>query len=252
MNKNIPASIILLGASNLARGYYSLTRCIKNNLGSRPVSFFNALGPGRAYCAFGGVMNVAYPPIGSSPVFSSAKGQAHEASRKIALLTDLGNDIMYGVPVEKIVAEIRRIIRQLETMDADTLITPVPATLISQLTPARFRILKAVFFPRSAVDRLEAIAAIKKINQAIDAGLGDRVTVIRGLENFMGWDKIHYGHFNFAEVWSRIAGAVLLALGAGMREKICLLEAIPSYAMNLNRLILSDMLHLTRKGPEFF
>ena len=252
MDKNIPASIILLGASNLARGYYSLTRCIKNNLGSRPVAFFNALGPGRAYCAFGGVMNVVYPPIGSSPLFSRAKGQAHEASQKIAFLTDLGNDIMYGVPVEKIVAEIRSIVRQLATMDADTLITPIPATLTSQLTPARFRILKAVFFPRSAVARLEAIAAVKEINQAIDAGLGDRVTVVRGLGNFMGWDKIHYAHRNFAEVWSRVAEAVLLALGAGMREKICPLEAIPSYATNLRRLILSDMLQLTRKGPEFF
>ncbi len=252
MNKNIRASIILLGASNLSRGYYSLTRCIKNNLEPCSVDFFNALGPGRAYCASGGVFNVAYPPIGASLVFPTVKDRSDKPSRKIALLTDLGNDIMYGIPAEKIIEEIKRILGQLEALDADALITPIPATLLSQLTPSRFRILKAIFFPRSKVKRLEAIAAIKIINQAIDAGFGNRVTVISGLDNFMGWDKIHYGHCNFAEVWSRIAEAILTALGVGIREKICLPQVIPSYAMGLNRLILSDMLKLTRKGPEFF
>ena len=134
MDENIPASIMLLGASNLARGYYSLTRCIKKNLGSRPARFFNALGPGRAYCASGGVMNVSYPPIGSSLIFSKVKGQPDKACRKVALLTDLGNDIMYGVSSAQIIAEIKNILQRFEDMDADALITPIPSTLISQLT----------------------------------------------------------------------------------------------------------------------
>ena len=252
MDKNLPVSIILLGASNLARGHYSLTRCIKRNLGSRPVAFFNALGPGRAYCAFGGVVGVTYPPIGSSQIFSEVKGQSQEARRKIALITDLGNDIMYGVQAEKIIAEIRAILERLENMDADALITPIPATLIPQLTPSAFGFLKAVFFPRSKVNRIEAIAAIKKINLVINEGLGSRVTVINGLDNFMGWDKIHYGSFHFGEVWSRIAEEILRTLGISIRENICATQAIPSYIMNINRIIFSDMLRLTRKGPEFF
>lgn len=252
MDNNLPVSIILLGASNLSRGYYSLTRCIKRNLEPRPVSFLSALGPGRAYCAFGGVMTAVYPPIGSSQIFSGAKGQPQTASRKIALITDLGNDIMYGIPPGKIIAEIKNILQRLEDMDADALITPIPSTLVSQLTPSAFRFLKAVFFPRSKVERLEVIAAVQKINQAMEEGLGCRVTVISGLENFMGWDKIHYGLCHFGVVWSRIAEEILRALGIGIREKISGSQVIPSYIMNMKRLIFSDILRLTRKGPEFF
>ena len=240
-----------MGASNLSRGYDSLTRCLKRNLEPRPVNFLSALGPGRAYCAFGGAMTIAYPPIGSSQIFSEAKDQCPAACRKIALITDLGNDIMYGIPPEEIIAELKNILQRLEDMDADALITPIPATLISQLTPAAFRVLKAVFFPRSQVERLEAIAAIEKINQVIHAGIGSRAAVISGLENFMGWDKIHYGLFQFGEVWSKISEEILRALGVGIREKIGASQVIPSYAMNMKRLVFSDLLGLTRKGPEF-
>ncbi len=64
-------------------------------------------------------MGVTYPPIGSSQIFAEVKGQSQEACRKIALITDLGNDIMYGVQAEKIIAEIRAILERLENMHAD-------------------------------------------------------------------------------------------------------------------------------------
>ena len=62
---------VLLGASNLARGYSALTQQISQNISQ--VEFVNAMGPGRGYCARGGLLNFTYSPIGECRVMESAE-----------------------------------------------------------------------------------------------------------------------------------------------------------------------------------
>lgn len=251
-NSDLPISIILLGASNLSRGYQGLTHCLAKNLQPHPVTFLSALGPGRGYCGSGGVFNVTYPPIKTCEIFSQFKSKRRDSSRKIALIMDIGNDIMYGASGEEIIWDIKNIHSRLLDIGADTLIVPIASTLMKQLTPLNFVLLKKIFFPRSAVQREEAISAIREINDSIDEGIGERVTVIRGLEKFTGWDKIHYDFFCMTDVWSRIAGEILKALEVEFRETITPAQMIGSYSSHINRMLFSDILGLTKKGPEFF
>ena len=71
------------------------------------------------------------------------------------------------------------------------------------------------------------------------------------LNPIMGWDLIHYGFFHFGKVWSKIAEEILKKQGVSIRNKIFLPQAIPSYFMNMKRVLLSDILKLTEKSPEF-
>ena len=54
---------LFMGASNLSRGYSLLTRYLSRCLGVKNIEFLNALGPGRGFCAKGGIFNFIYPPI---------------------------------------------------------------------------------------------------------------------------------------------------------------------------------------------
>ncbi|MCH8207825.1 MAG: hypothetical protein IIA62_02015 [Nitrospinae bacterium] len=251
LNSDPPVSIMLLGASNLSRGYHCLTRCLKSNLEPRPVSFRSALGPGRGYCSDGGFLNVTYPPIKSCQFLSELQDDA-EGSQKVALITDLGNDIMYGIDPDWLIVEIKNIHRKLLAGNADMLITPIPSTLVQQLTPFVFKILKRIFYPRSKVKRLEAISSIERINAFIEEGVGERVTVIRGLENFTGWDRIHYDFFRLTQVWTKIAEEMLKTLDVPMKKKIKNTDTVRSYLSHLNRMMFSDISGLIKKGPEFF
>lgn len=251
LNSDLPVSIMLLGASNLSRGYHCLTRCLESNLKPRQVSFRSALGPGRGYCSDGGFLNVTYPPIKSCQLFSELPDPA-EGSRNVALVTDLGNDIMYGVHPDSLIEEIKTIHQKLLAGNADMLITPIPSTLVQQLTPFVFKFLKGIFFPRSGVTRLEALSAIKQINAFVEGGVGERVTVIRGLENFMGWDRIHYDFFRLDRVWTRVAEEMLKTLGVTMKKEIKNTDTVRSYLSHINRMMFSDISGLKKKGPEFY
>jgi hypothetical protein len=251
MDKDLPVNVILLGASNLSRGYYSLTRCIKKNLYPHPVNFINAIGPGRAYYACGGVLSASYPPIGSLPIFSIQDKFALKDGRNIVLLSDIGNDIAYGTPTENIIVELEKIVTKFEEMQADILICPIPSSLIDKLTPQIFNTLKTVLFPRSKVTMREALEAIHKVNNFVNNDLRGRVRVIEGLELYMGWDLIHYGFLDFGKVWSKIAGEILKTQGVSMRKRISLIQAVPSYLSNMKRVLFADILKMTHKSPEF-
>ena len=99
---------VLLGASNLARGYSAVTRHISKNISAG--EFLNALGPGRGYCARGGLFHFAYSPIGDCSVIKLAKVYAERGFRITVLLTDIGNDIMYGVPESSLIDSLDTLI----------------------------------------------------------------------------------------------------------------------------------------------
>ena len=95
-----PVVLMLLGASNLARGCFALGRHLKRCLHPRRVEVMIAAGPGRGYHMPGGLLHVVYPPIRSSPFFEAAMVTSQSGARAVAPVTDVGNGILYGVPQE--------------------------------------------------------------------------------------------------------------------------------------------------------
>ena len=107
-----PYLFVLMGASNLARGYGALAHCLVRCLAPDPVEILHAMGPGRGYCAEGGIFNVTYPAIGSSGILESASERAQKARRVLALITDIGNDIMYGVSARVLTACLETLLQK--------------------------------------------------------------------------------------------------------------------------------------------
>ena len=138
-SKNSPPILfIFLGASNLARGHYALANCLQRNLYPRPTQFMFALGPGRGYCAWGGLLNVVYSPIINSQIFSAVK--KNERCKIVAVVTDISNDIMYNVSPSDIKNCLRKIFKQLREFNALILTTPISSRLETSI-PIMFGIL---------------------------------------------------------------------------------------------------------------
>ncbi len=242
---------VLLGASNLSRGYYGLAEHLRRGLAPANVKVVGALGPGRGYSVASGFANVVYPPLKDSKIFEAAKRLAEESDRVAALISDIGNDVMNGVPCEQIMADLTGTMEKLRALGARLVVAPIPKNLERRLTPAAFNILRSLFYPRSGMTLETTILTIRRVNEFLE-GLEGGVRLVRGLEPYCGWDMIHYGPFDMRRAWSLVAEEIFAALEApspgGVRSGL-MRESLQSH---LARIIFCDMIPLRKHAPDLF
>jgi hypothetical protein len=252
VSEQVQFLFVLLGASNLARGYSALTHHISQNISAG--EFLNALGPGRGYCARGGLFNFTYSPIGECSVMKSAKIYAERGFRITVLLTDIGNDIMYGVPESSLTQSLDTLIENSLQMNAEVFLTSIHVDVSKDMGKTSFKLFKSIFYPNSSVTFDQAVSAVKKVNHylAEKSLQNERVHLVSGLGAFCGMDKIHYDLFKSHLVWSRVANTMLLALGVTPTGNVGSGSMVASLCKNINRLITSDMLGVIKKPKGFF
>jgi hypothetical protein len=243
---------VLLGASNLARAYSALTRHISNNISK--ARFINALGPGRGYCARGGLLNFSYTPIGECRVMASAEGFVRQGGRLAVLVTDIGNDIMYGVPDQTLIECLDELIDKTLQWDGEVFLTSIHVDVSRDMGKISFKLLKKIFYPKSLVTFDQADSAIKKINYYLleKSNQNKEVHLLSGLEAYCGMDKIHFSLWKSHIAWSYIANEMLMALDVTPAGNIGPTSAAISLCGNLKRLIASDMLRIIKKSKGFF
>ena len=245
-----PVLFLFLGASNLARSYCGLKSCITRCLSPRSVSFIHALGPGRGYIREGGIFNVVYPPILNCGIFEGVPGRGDQ--QVVALITDIGNDIMYGVPAKEIIAGLRSIFATLREAEARIFITLIPVNLQDDIDEFYFRALRRIFFPSSTVAYDQASEAVREINKFILESANENLKVIGGLEQYCGFDKIHYSLLKSCPAWSYIASNLTDSLGTTASPDMKISETAVSLASNLARIFFTDMLGIMNKTNETF
>ncbi len=245
---------VLLGASNLARGYSALTRHISQGISQGPAQFINALGPGRGYCTRGGLLNFSYTPIGECRVMESAEVFAQQGGRIAVLFTDIGNDIMYGVPGESLVKCLDALIEKARRWNAEIFVTSIHVDISRDMGKTSFKLLKALFYPKSSVTFDQADSAVKRVNHYLQkkSEQNEGVHLVSGLGAFCGLDKIHFSLLKSHLAWSRVANEMLLALDVAPAGNIGPGSMAISLCGNLSRLIASDMLGIKKREKGFF
>ena len=243
---------VLLGASNLARGYYALTQHISNNISG--AEFVNALGPGRGYYARGGLINFSYSPINECQIMEQAKVYAEQGFRVTVLFTDIGNDIMYGVPDHFLIECLDILIEKSLQLNAEVVMTSIHVNVYKDIGKISFKLLKAIFYPNSLVTIDKADSAVKKINHYLreKSSQNEHVHLVSGLGVFCGVDKIHFSLFRSHIVWSHIANVMLLSMGVTPAGNIRLDSMAVSLYKNFNRLFIFDIFKVKKKPKEFF
>ena len=252
LHQGSPVLLILLGASNLSRGCFAFARHMKVCLYPRKVEVLIASGPGRAYCASGGLLNVSYPPIYVSDIFEVARDKSESGYRVVALVTDIGNDIMYGVSTEKIIETVQQVFSRLQSINAEIFYTTLPGAFEKGDHPVRFCILRSLLFPHSTVTYDEATAGIIEVNRFLKESTGKYGHLIPDMNRYLGFDKIHYGWLRGHSAWSHLAKPILKTLGVNMASEITLAGMIRSYWEEFRRVVGSDMMGFKKKNQEHY
>lgn len=210
--------VVLLGASNLTRGLHTALSVLRSQ-DSAPLDVVGALGNGRSYGIYSRVAGRGLVSILESGLWRHLE-QAPRLPTS-ALVTDVGNDVMYGVPVPTILAWVEECLRRLQTYDAKIVLTGLPTANLPKLGPRRFLVLRTVLFPRNR----DTLADVTARSIAVDDGvrrLAERyaATWIPPDAGWYGFDPIHFQLRHWSTVWPHFLSGLAPAPTTGDEPKM--------------------------------
>ena len=194
---------MLLGASNVTIGF----DCISRLLGAAYPTALDiraAIGHGRSFGTWSHFAGRSLPGIRDCGLWDSLE-QDFEGQRR-ALITDIGNDLLYGVPPEQIAAWVGDCVRRLTDRNFRCLITRPPVSRIERLSAMRYHATRLFFFPRHRpISWSDMLARVYRLNDAIAQIARDTDSaILTPAPDWYGFDPIHIRRRVRPTAWSHI------------------------------------------------
>lgn len=205
--------LLALGASNLARARFSLVDHW-GRLDDDPVALVGVWGRGRSYGQTSLFCGRSLPGILQADVWSALERAAPLPTR--AWITDVGNDLMYGVPPAVVAEWVERVVDRLTGLAAEITLTALPLSRLDEVGQWGYATAKTLFFPASGPSWGQALAAAEELDDRLR-----RLAQERGLRlvipdrGWYGLDPIHWRRTAWPEVWQSVWGAAVAGHGAG-------------------------------------
>jgi hypothetical protein len=197
--------IVLLGASNLTYGFPLIVESLHATFGE--VDLLAAHGHGRSYGNWSRVLGRGLPGIRACGLWEQLS--AASAQRPpLGLITDVGNDLLYGREPATLLDWIDECARRLRDAGAAVTISGVPLESVKRMSAPRYHATRMCFFPGSGV----GWPAMRRMVDELDAGLREIVARYEGafvepLREWYGVDPIHVSRRHRASAWQRILSA---------------------------------------------
>lgn len=198
------ARVIALGASNLTRGFQTIVGTARSVWGP-DVEIFAALGHGRSYGATSRFIVRSIPAILNSGLWNELERHPPKATR--ALITDVGNDILYGFSVERTLGWVEETLVRLRGLTQDIVLTDLPLASARRLSTLKFLAFRTVLVPSCRLSLAQVLDRAERVND----GLG-RLAAAYGASLFRldpswyGFDPIHIRPWLWRTAWRQILG----------------------------------------------
>jgi hypothetical protein len=196
--------VILLGASNLTFGFPLVLKMLENGF-SAPVEIYAAYGHGRSYGKWSRILHRELPGISNCHLWDNVNIARESPASTVAVLTDVGNDLMYGVDVSQIVQWVEECLRRLSEQQSQTVMTLLPMSGLETLSTLRFHIARMIFFPRHSSSRSDFLTRAVELNERLyDTGSRYGVRCVEPCATWYGLDPIHIRRSRRLEAWRKI------------------------------------------------
>jgi hypothetical protein len=243
---------ILLGASNLARARFGLNQYLEKSFPNL-ISTSIASGPGRAYSVSAGIFGINYSPLKASPIFNLGREESSNYRQTIALISDIGNDIMYGVPVQKLIQDLENSILNLSGFCSHVFILPIPSKKIESLNHWQINILKRILFPKCTLSPEKIISSIQIVNQFLSELNTPKLTLLKAMDDCIGWDRAHYDLSKMHIAWTKIVDQITQELSIKPNRNINQALMFRSFINYWKDLIFCDAIPLiSRNHQEYY
>lgn len=206
-------TLAVLGASNVARGFPALVNNARR-LWGEPLELFVAKGHGRSYGITSRLLGRSLPGIRESGLFQALR--AAPCHRLHALVTDIGNDLPYGVPVEQISSWVTESFDYLTDCGARVAVLPLPIDSLRAVPRWKYVAMLRLLYPACRTQHCEMLAQAKALNDSISCSAKQRgIQILQQDPRWYGFDPIHIRRRQVNEVWSRLLEAMFYGSSDG-------------------------------------
>jgi hypothetical protein len=194
--------VVALGASNLTRGFQTVVSTARSAWGSE-VEVFGALGHGRSYGARSRFAVRSLPGILESELWTDLFRLPASPTR--GLVTDVGNDILYGFSASQTLAWTREAVDRLQALTPDIVVTGLPLTSIRELSRAKFLVFRSLLVPQCRLSLVQVVDAAERLHEGLVS-----LAEARGLRfcdlkpEWYGTDPIHIRPSLWQPAWQEI------------------------------------------------
>jgi len=195
--------IILLGASNLTLAFPLLVETLRATHG--PIDLFAAHGHGRSYGINSRVLCRTLPGIRDCRLWDDLRSRGPATQPPLAVITDVGNDLLYGATVHQIRSWVETCLVRLMEQGASIVVTGLPLDSVMRLGPMRYSLTKALFFPGKG----PSWSAMRELAPELDRSLQELaarygITIVQPRPDWYGFDPIHVRRSRRSAAWSEI------------------------------------------------
>ena len=226
---------VLLGASNLRRGLVPAVEEVRRRLGAE-AQVLAALGHGRSYAQPATFIVRTMPGILECGLWPALERLPRRGSTLHALLTDVGNDLVYGAESGQIAAWVNACLTRLPEDARVTLVLP-PLASLRTLGPRRFAFFRRLFFPGRRLDLGHLLSEAERLAEGLrDLGRERGAAVVEPQAAWYGLDPIHVRRRATPGAWRALLGSWGDDLGGprlGVADRVRLLGALPEAASAL-------------------
>jgi hypothetical protein len=196
--------LVALGASNLARGFGALVAATRAAWGG-PFDVVSAFGPGRSYGLPSSLFGRRLPAILDCGLWTALDAQPKR--RTLALVTDVGNDILYEAPPERILEWIEEAVVRVGRHAEEVVIAGLPLARIRRLSGPGFLFFRSLLVPQCRLSRTATLDRSERIDAALRAMAERRGARFVELPlEWYGVDPVHVRSAAWMAAWSAIAG----------------------------------------------
>ena len=201
--------VLLLGASNLTLSLRTVIDLVQQRCGG-PCDVKVAAGHGRSYGVTSQVLIRGLPGITDCALWPRLDAVEHLPS--YAVLTDIGNDIPYGIDPRRLLNWVNWCIDRIQEHTAQIVMSNLPIATIESLSEAHYRIIRSVFFPFCRLSLRDVVERANIVHQGLADIAGDRrVILVESESEWFGPDAIHVIPWKRKAYYSRVCGRLQAA-----------------------------------------
>jgi len=199
------ARVIALGASNLTRGFHTVVGTARSVWGP-DVEILAALGHGRSYGAPSQFIVRTLPGILKSGLWTELEGLPQKPTR--GLITDVGNDILYGFSVERTLGWVEETLVRLGRVTNDIVLTDLPLASVRRLSNLKFLAFRTALVPSCRLPLAHVIERAEQVNAGLAVLANTYGARFFHLDPaWYGFDPIHIKPSLWRPAWRQILGA---------------------------------------------
>jgi len=199
------ARVVALGASNLTRGFQTVVSTARSAWGPQ-VEVLGAHGHGRSYGVPSRFVIRTLPGILQSGLWRQLDALAPAPTR--GLVTDVGNDIMYGSSAEQILAWVEEAVDRLQRVTSDIILTDLPLASIARLSRPKFLAVRSIVVPGCRLSLAQMLQTAARVQTGLAAlASARRLTFFRLNPVWYGFDPIHIRPSLWRTAWQEILAA---------------------------------------------